>query len=73
MACSSGKDVAIVYSDHKMAQRRLAVDLLTESQLTSFALSTIFLPGPFLSSAPGNEPEDAFILDLTGFVHAVVG
>lgn len=42
----SRMDAAIVYLDHKMAQRTLAVDLLTESQLNSFALRTIFLTGP---------------------------
>lgn len=62
----------MVYPDHKMAQRTPMVDLLTELQLTPFALSTIFLTGSFLSSAPGDKPEDAFILDLTDFLLAVV-
>lgn len=47
VVCSSRMDGAIVYLDHKMAQRTLAVDLLNESQLKSFALRTIFLTGPF--------------------------
>lgn len=63
-------DVVMAYPDHKMSQRTLLVDLLTELQLTSFASRTIFLTGPFLSSAPGYEPEDAFILDLGGSIPA---
>lgn len=46
VVCSSRMDAAIVYLDHKMAPRTLAVDLLTESPLNSFALRTIFLTGP---------------------------
>lgn len=72
VAYSCTMDGVMAYPDHKMAQRTPLVDLLTELQLTSFASHTIFFTGQFLSSAPGNEPEDAFILDLGDSIPAEV-